>query len=372
MNEIRLMDYIRAVWKRRWHCFYIVLSVTTIAVIYSYFMPNVYQSSAVILPISPSSGGGASSVGGFLAQLPMVSGGGGIGVANDFVLFLNSQALRLRVVAALNLIPVLVSNAEIQNGLSPEHIINMAATRLGGMVSVKIDMLHKQKIIVSANGGDPVFITKVLRQYLVELQNFISTNALTQAKRHRLFLEKQLARNKRELLEMGKALASFYQDNPVSTEKSKLNVPVAMNTQTGVRNFGDYEEFKQHFNVLQKKEVDQQSADAKNLDYVRDVPQQVYLTYLQVQQQILEQNYIMLSSSHQSAMIEETKQEPSFQILEDPMVPLFRIAPKRRVIAMTAFGISSFLALFYSLFMEFYVPKKRERIFQEAEPIGIR
>lgn len=350
-KQIRLLDYFKVLWRQRIPFVAIVSTITFGTILYSYFMSPQYRAEAVIMPISSMNGASGASGGGLLPSFSLL-GGIGDGTTNSFIIYLNSKVLKIQVVKALDLLSLFFpKNKNETIPLSEEQKINLASARLSSAITIENDRLYRQKINISAISEDPEFAVKLIRQYLVELQNFIANNALTQTKRQLVFLEKQLAKNKEEILEMGKTMSRFYGLNPVSLKRATLNVPVAVYTKEGVRDFKNYEEFITHFNTLQEGNVPSGSQEVQS---VSDVPHQVYLKYMTVQQQILESNYIMLSQSYETAKIEATKQEPSFQILEEPIVPLHRFSPNRREMAKKAFGVSILLAILWAFYREFY------------------
>lgn len=348
--KIYLLDYIKPLWKHRVACFLIVLCCTSSAILYSFFMPKLYCSEAIIIPEeSHSSSTGASGLlGGFSGLVGNRSG------INKLVMYLSSRTVQKRVAEAIGVSFLNKNNAPLDDQ-KIDKIIDM----LNSMVNVTNDRIYPDKIKIQVSGNDPQLVTYVAKQFLVELQNFIADNILTGTKRYRIFLEKQIARSKEETLEMGKALTSFYGENSISAESAKLNVPVGLYTNEGVRNFKNYEEFKQHFETIQRKQNDGNEkmitvTDNEEVRVVHDVPHQLYLQYLTTQQQILENDLAMLSQQYQMAKLEETKQEPSFQVLNEPLVPRFPFSPNKKFIAKTSFIVSLFLALFYSLYREFF------------------
>lgn len=351
LKTFQLADFLKVVWKRRYAFFSIIFGVTLSAIIYSFTLPNIYHSEAVVLPASssnPSAGvasllSNVASLGGF--------GGGSNDSVKSYMLFINSDIFREHVVQSQELVSYFFPGSK-RNDLADPEKVQAVAKQLKGIVVTKNDPKFSEKLIISAESENPTLTTEVVRQYLVELQNFMSRNTLTQAKRYRQFLEGQLAKNKEELLEMGKGLSEFYQRNSVSAVQSTLNVPVAMKTNEGPREFKNYDEFKVYFNVLQKsEEVD---GKKEEVQYVQNVPQQIYLRYLTTQQQILEGNYAMLSQAYEHAKMEEAKQDPTFVVLDEPVVPIVPIRPNRKSIALGAFAISLVISLLYVLFKEFY------------------
>lgn len=358
-KQIRLTDYFRVFWKRKLAITVVVCSVTLGTIIYSYFMPPLYRAEAIIMPIAS---GGASKESDLLSAFSFIGGRGGpMDIVNVFRIYLESETLKIQVVKGLDLLTKFFPRDDrAKLDLTEEQKLSLASSRLGSMVTIDNDRLLRSKMIISAVAEDPQFATQLVRQYLVELQNFITNNALTQAKRQLLFLEKQLAKNKQEMLEMGKFMARGLNigPNPVSPVLGALNVPVAVYTKEGVRDFKDYEEFKAHFDVLQKKDSLSQESESQ---FVPAVPQSVYVKYMTVQQQVLENNYFLLTQLYEATKIETSKQEPAFQILNEPVVPLFRFSPNRRQMAKMAFGISLVLGFSWALFSEYYLAQRQWR-----------
>lgn len=342
MDKSRTLNFfglLKILWKGRWFIALSVCSVTLLAILYSFTLPNIYQAEATIMPLA-SSASANSNVSGLFSLL---SGGGSAG--NDtksFLMYLRSKKLRSQIVEALNLLPVFFPDGGT-DAMSPAQKMEAACNILAGMATVENDRVFASTILIRVKNEDPFFATKIVQQYLVELQNFISNNSLTQSKRYRLFLEEQVARNKEEFLKLGVALANFYGHNPVSEVGAKLNVPVGIQTEEGVRNFKNYDEFKRHFDILQKPQ--HLGEISQEIKYVQDVPHHAYLKYLTTQQQVLEASLMTLAQSYSMAKLEEAKEEPSFQILDEPIHPQFRVSPDRRRIALGSFAASFFVSL---------------------------
>ncbi|MBI4224449.1 MAG: hypothetical protein HY609_05900 [Deltaproteobacteria bacterium] len=362
-QTVQLLDYARGCWRHKIALGLIVSFFTIGGIVYSYRLSDLYRAEAVILPVTSSGKGVGGEASSFLSNIPAFMGGsgGGSASANNFMMYLNSQALRIQVVKALNLVPNYVAPGSPQAGeWTEEQKLDWAAQRLAEMVTVSNDRIFVSQVKITAVHGDVEFATRVVRQYLTELQNFITDNSLTQAKHYRLFLEEQLAANKEELLEMGKAVKTFYVRNPVSLIQGEVNVPVAVQEGGKVRSFKNYEEFKKHFEILQRQEIP--GTLQKDVRFVKGVPYEVYLYYVTTQQEIAKQNYAGLHQSYQMAKAEEAKQEPSFQVLSDPTQPIYKFYPQRKKIAMISFALGIAAAFGYVFYREFLSGAKRRRL----------
>lgn len=348
---VAIMKYLNACWRYRLHCVVIVGVIVGAGVIYALTATPVYEVRAIIVP-DEFLGGGSGMDAGILGNIAVFKN-----VVNPqnntLVIVLDSNALAERVVAREELLKVfLPAGAE---KFDKKEQLRVAGERLNSAVKISRDRYYVEEIIISAKNADPQLANMIVQQYLVELQNYITSNSLTKAKRHRIFLETQLAKKKEELLEMGKMLANFYSDNSVSTSKAKLSVPIALKSSGNtVRDFLNYEEFKKYFEGLQGGSLSQ-----RDVKYVEGVPHQVYLKYITMQQSMLESQVSAVGQSHQMALIDEVRNEPTFQVLEEPMVPRHRVSPQRRRIVMISFFIGNLCAIGYCLSREYYIQNLR-------------
>ncbi|MBI5469215.1 MAG: hypothetical protein HY891_08800 [Deltaproteobacteria bacterium] len=106
-DEIYLMDYLRTLWKRKLMIIFMAAAAVSATSIYSMFLKDVYQASAVISPVSDKGPGEG------LATMAQQFGGiVGISLPNsasssEIVNLLKSNVLREKVVRKYNLFPVL-------------------------------------------------------------------------------------------------------------------------------------------------------------------------------------------------------------------------------------------------------------------------
>jgi len=166
-----------------------------------------------------------------------------------------------------------------------------------------------------------------------------------------MFIEEQLELNKRELLAAGKELNEFYKNERVSNIESSVDVAISH-----AKVAGDNKDFVSL--QKQKDEIDQKINELKIL---KDVPQQVYLQYLNLKKTLLTQVYSLLTQQYEMAKIQESKEDLSFQLIDPPQVPDKRSKPKRKLIVMVAFISSVFIAVFVSFLLE-YIQKFRSEL----------
>ena len=87
---------------------------------------------------------------------------------------------------------------------------------------------------------------------------------------------------------------------------------------------------------------------------VQDVPQQVYLQYLTLRQELLGRMNALLTQQYEMAKIEESKEDLSFQVIDWARVPLRKDRPKRAQIVASAFILSAFISVLYLFFRDYW------------------
>ena len=344
----------------------IVATVSIIAVVVSLMMTKLYKAEAVIMPVSSSGGGGGlsaitSQLGG-LASLAGLNISGGASDSDKLATILKSRTLAENVIEQENLMPVLYrdswdkkKDAWKDDSLTPN--MEDAVRKMKGIVTVSED--KKTKVIsLSVLTDAPELSAHIANAYLAELQNFINDNALTTAKRNRLFIEGQLEENKKDLLEAGKEINAFYNAKGVSNVESDVDVSVGMTESPdasldrkprfAARDMQDDPALR---NLLAEKiKVEEELAKAKT---VRDVPQQVYLAYLMLRRELLAKVNAILTTQYEMAKIEESKEDLAFQVIDQAVVPIKRTSPKRAKICMISFFTALFAAIFIAFFVEY-------------------
>jgi hypothetical protein len=130
-------------------------------------------------------------------------------------------------------------------------------------------------------------------------------------------IEKELKNNSEALIRSGKALSVFYND-----EKSFGGL-------SGVIDL----EWKQILNDLmagsEHDNVEKTSSSSKNLDpIIEKVPSQVYLNYLTMRKEVLGRVNAFLSTQYEMAKMEEAKQNITFQVVDEPSLPIRKISPR--------------------------------------------
>lgn len=362
-DEISLEDLIRIFLKYRLTICLFTILATFISGVSTFFLSKTYRSEAVILPLAgPSASSGVASM---LAQLGGIDipGGGAGGGSTKLMTLLQSRAIAVKVIDRFDLLKVLYKDLWDQqnnrwNVESPEKIPTpvYAANAFFKRVTFSSDKISTT-ITISVELEDPKLAANVANGIVEELEIFLNDNAFSQEKKHRLFIGDQLVLKRRELLETSKKLSDYYRTNQVSSSTARLDVSVALEAPIqnvpSILSPNPSDKLEDKILSLEKTK-NQLDSELKNLEEVKNVPQQVYFQYLSKQLDILVSVTELLSQQYEMAKINEAKEDVSFQVIDSALEPKKKYKPKKFLIVGVTFVISFFVMVFYAFGREFF------------------
>lgn len=196
-DEINLLDYFQVIWKRKFLIIALVFITVLTTSVKSLFMTNIYQSTAVITPISSKegSGGGLSALALQFGGLPGISLPGSSSVS-EIVNLLNSNILREKLIVKYNLMPALFyekwdgEKKDWKKGNDAPTVWN-GLRMLKGIVKVN-DNTKDNTITISVEFHDPEMAAKMVEYFLAALTDHMSSEAKRVAMTNRKYLEEQL------------------------------------------------------------------------------------------------------------------------------------------------------------------------------------
>ncbi len=296
-DEIDLIELWNVLWKRRFFIVGFTGVCTLVAVVVTLFvMPVIYRSQAVLVPAGQQSLGGPSSL---ISSLPIPNIGGlkGWSKSNLIMDFLKSRRLQERLIKKYNLLPILYEDLwdkekkqwKVEDKTKVPTVIKaIQKKKIEGVYDVEEDK-KTGLITISWESKDPEFAALMLKRVIKELRHYLNYEYETDAKRERIFVQKQLEKAEKEL---------NYWENQVPSKKL----------------------------TAQKIERERLAAEAV---------------------------YTLLRKQLEMAKIAEAKEVIDFKVLDPPFVPEIKYKPKRTLICAVTLISSLFLAIFLVFFMEY-------------------
>jgi tyrosine-protein kinase Etk/Wzc len=358
------------------------VSVVTAGVV-SLLMTPIYRAKATLMPLE-SSGSQVSAALRNLTSLPFVGGmvpsiGGAS--ADKLVAVLKSRTVAEDVIETLGLIEVLFEKEQDE-----PPTIQDAIRSLSGITQIADD--KKGLISVSVEYKDPGIAANIANQYTVALQKFLKKNALSMAKRNRIFIENQLEKIRAELREAEEAMKRFQTSKKIVAMDAQTEAAIraladlraqitAREVQLGVmkqfstatnpdvlRLKDEIRELKKQLSILESKGPNPETNAWPSLSEAPTIG----LEYIRLKRKALTQEKVFefLTQQYEIAKIDEAKEDVTFQVIDPAIPPEKRIKPKRKLNVMLAGIVSLFVGVFLVFFLEYMENlKQRERESQD-------
>lgn len=343
-DELNLYDYWNVIQKRRKVVIFTTVSIFIFGILSSYLLTPMYKASVTIIPIGQQSSGGIAALLGSQLGLSGLLGGQGEGGSQHMAL-LKSRTLAERIVEKNDLFPKLFKK-------TPYPPLSAAAGALKSFMKFTEDAAAGT-IEITAETDSPENAELFARLYSEELAVFIKENTFTKAKHFRLFIETQIAKNTKELLNAGKALSTFYKDG-VSSVDSLVSVPIYKSEDITTT----MAELNNKFTNIEDKKtiIDNQLED---MQVVEKVPQQLYLRYLTQQRGVIEEMSAVLTQQYEMAKLEEAKNDLVFQVVDTAIIPSSPSSPNIKLIRMLSLFGGLIVAVFIAFSLEWIEDQKR-------------
>ena len=341
--------------KKKWFIIVNTSVFAILSIIISLMLPNWYSSRASII----SSGGGTSNFLSMLSGIPM----GDFGLSalsediSNYIAILESRSVRENIVNEFDL----VNRYEAKD-------IEFAMGTLEKYVELKVS--DEGNLLITVLDKDPVVARDIANAFIRELDRVNRRLSKEKGQFNREFLEVRLVQNKNDLKIAENNLNKFQNKYGIVDIPSQVTVSIETYAQVYAKkieneinlNVAEAMHSSNNPNVIQYKKIDQEferlltnlanEGDDKNiLTAFKDLPDlglEFARLYREVQLQIkiLE---IILPQYEQAAM-EETKNIPSLQIVDEPKVALNKAKPKRSLIVLATTLMAFILSVLYVLF----------------------
>jgi len=369
-DEINLLDYWRVI-RKRWRIIAWIYGVSVVtAAVVSFLMTPIYRAKTTLMPLE-SSGSQLSAAMRNLGSLPFVGGmvpriGGAS--ADKLVAVLESRTVAEDVIRALDLIKVLFEEDRDEPPTIQDAVRSLTET-------TKITDDKKGLISVSVEYKDPGIAADIANQYTIALQRFLKENALSMAKRNRIFIENQLKKVKEELREAEEAMKCFQTNKKIIAMDVQTEAAIkaladlkaqimAREVQLGVmkqfstpsnpdvlRIKDELRELKKQMAMLETKDGNPM-ADA--IPALSEAPT-IGLEYIRLKRKVLteEKVFELMTQQYEMAKIDEAKEDITFQVIDRAIPPEKRVKPKRKLNVMLAGIVSLFVGVFLVFFLEY-------------------
>jgi len=364
-DEINLLEYLLVILKHKKMIFWTCLVTFILTCGITLVMPNIYASTARILPSQNDKGGLSSVLGGMsgLAALAGVPVGGGSGEL--YVGMMKSRSIEDVIIDKFNLMEVYGQESRVRTYVALEKAVSISIGKDDGIIAVTVEDKDPQRAAAMANS------------YVDELKKLNIKLNLNSAGRERIFLENRLALVKVDLAKAEDALKDFQEKNKairiddqataIINAIAKLKGQLAsQEVELGVLLSSQTEQNPQVIalreGIIQVKEqiskLEQSPAGEKVPDDIFAATSQVPELGVQYARllrdfQVQETLYELLTKQYEIAKINEAKNSSPIQVLDEGAIPDKKAKPKRSLIVILVTFVIGFFALLYAFIKEY-------------------
>jgi len=394
-KKSNLIDYLSIIVK--WRKFIIInfLIVSVLTAAFSLIMPKTFTANAVIFPPAEDDQGFGLSQ--FMSHLPM-GGFGMTGISEEsyvVMAILNSRTVMEAIVNRFNL---------IERYDSPN--MEQAVKSLRNNVSVEINEDGTISLFASAKtlyfSGDEEEdearnMSRDMANAFIEELDVVNRNKKSEkARSTRIYIEKRYNQNLEELARAEDDLREFQEKHgvialPEQTEESikaaaqisaKINlkeIELTVMSKYVSPSHSEVTRAQNELNALKKKYTEMKSGrnSGQNDELFipfDDVPE-IGVQYVRLYREVKLQETLLefLLPQYEQAKIQEAKDTPTVQILDEAVLPVLRSSPKRGILVISMAILSVFVSLIVVLLIE-YIRKLRQSDYsryQELEGLMI-
>lgn len=367
VQHVDLFDYVQVLFKRRLLIASIVLATSIISATVVLNLPLWYKATSVILPPAP-----ASTSLGALGILGEVGFGNLLGTDQ-------SQNRYLAILKSNHLLSKVVSHYDLREKYKAEN--REQAVEILRERNMEVEVGDEMQISVSLWDQDQDLVAEMTEYVIFSLDSLNIALSTSSARNNRDFIETRFEEVLDSLNLLQNELVQFMEQEGVLSMPDQLTVGVQLAAElkaqvtvkeieleiaqkTFQSNDPKIRELEYGLESLRNKyhEFFTGEAEDRVVPSFSKVPD-LTLRFERFQREIGYYSKLVefIGPQYEQARIEEAKDIPTLQVLDRPLRPEEKDKPKRTLIVIISFSVSSFLAVFGIILLENYKTSKRMR-----------
>lgn len=384
--EFDLLEYWKVIWKRRRMIAGLFCAAVLTAMVVSFLMPKIYESSATILPQMDSNQGGGLS-----GLLGAGGAGGAAGVAQGMGISLPGAPTTSTDIFTAMLKSRIMADEVIKKfdlmKLYQAKTMEDARKALEGTTKI---IVSKEKLIkITVEGPNPQLASDIVNFYATNLDRLNRAINVTKSGQNRVFLEKRLVDTKVTMVKAEEALKEFQTRNKAvslmdqgrsaieaaamiqaqisatEVELQVMNTYLTRDNPEVARLQSSLVELKKQLSFMMESGNGGkgQLTGARMRPALISVPTLVLeYGWLLRDVKVQEALFTMLTAQYEQARIAEVRDTPTVQVLDSAVPAERKIRPSIRGNMMIAGALALVLGVFLAFFLEY-----RERMRVAAE-----
>ena len=390
-EELDLRSYWRVLARHRALILGLAIVVPIVTALLTLLLPNIYKSTATLMPLGASRGGLSSALGELGGLVPQAATGSLLGKdgptsSERLLAILQSRTVAEEVIHSLDLLPVLFApkwEAEKRQWRTEKPpTMQDAVKKLGTLVSMTAS--RQQIITIAVSHADPGLAAAIANYYVDALQRALNTNAFSLAKKNRIFIAAQLEHTRNDLTVADEMLKEFEQTHKIVAleaqtmaavkamadveariREKEVQVGVFQRLMTGASREvyliqEELRELRAQLAQLQDGGLTlPQAKESKKLENqihssLAETPE-IKLRYTRLQREAFVQNklFALLAQQLEQAKIDEARDETAFQVLDRAVPSERKSKPARTIIVLMSLLVSLFAGVMLAFVREY-------------------
>lgn len=370
-----LREYIKVLLQRRRFIFWNTFIITCIAIIISLIIPKKYTSRALLLPPLPETEFFLPEMTSAISGLSVLRGRFGLATPSDlYAKILQSDRVMDGVIKDCDLMKVYKTKTRW-------------ATYKALSSATDISVTPEGMIIIATTDKSPELAQKMTASYIRNLDELNKSLVMSIGKRNRIFLEKRLQEveenlkliedSLRRFQELHKTISIEKEIEPVLQTVANLKAQIiASEIQLGIlRKYAtddnpevikinsELAEFNRKLNAIEYKGDNKHFGVGFSIPFKQVPTITLEFARLKRDMMIQEKLFTLLTEQYEKAKIQEVKDTPTINVLEEPRVPEHKSYPKRSTIVIAVFIISLVMGVIMSFFLNWtdnLTPEEKE------------
>ncbi len=360
-DTINLLDYLEAIAKHKRMIIRTALVVFFLSIIYSLLLPNIYSSTAKIIPPQRDQGLMSMMMGPIGGSMSSLAGDllGKGSPADMYVSILGSDVVSDAIIDRFKLIEAYGKKYRIDTYKELDKKVDITAGKKDGIISITVE------------DKDPKQAADIANAYIEELTKLTVDLNISGASQNKAYLEERLIKAKVDLRNAEDSLKFFQSKNKAVdiTEQAKGTIKgvADLEGQLAIEEV-KLSSFKRIFTDASQEVKNQQAVVANlkgqiskfegmrsgdSIPGVGSVPEleQQYLRLMRefkIQETLVES----LTKQYEIAKLSEAKDISSIEVLQKARVPDKKTRPRRTVMVLSSTFTAGFIAMLYAFIIE--------------------
>lgn len=370
-QPVTFREVIRVSFNRIKTLIFLPIIIAIVAAGATLMMDNVYKSSASVLPAQDRSFGIESLLGGRIGGLASsLIGGGRSGPFDRYLVLLNSESVKLRVIEEFDLVTVYEKDTHPYPMTETKKELDRNTNFLGQA---------EGNFIIEVWDTDPERAKRMVEFYLELLNDFSNELNVTDARAYREFIQQRYDRAFAEVDSLRNRMAAFQREygvyelpeqlkayftiiGEITAEQIQAQIAVDMLRNTVGVNSTAYAQAKEKLDVINANLEDAyEKADENPLYLNLNQLPEIGMEYFDLLQQVELQTEILkfVVPMYEQALLEEQKMLPTVTIVDYPQVAERKDKPFRSLIVIASL-LSAFILIFSVIVLQYMYQKNRE------------